>query len=78
MTRPSANQPGPTLDRTPDNPTPGIVAIPAWTAHPWLIAGFSTRQGGLSTAYAAAVLPNKISVTPPKTLLPRSPPPATA
>jgi YfiH family protein len=33
--------------------TPGFVTIPAFAAHPWLIAGFTTRQGGLSTAYAA-------------------------
>jgi len=32
---------------------PGIVTIASWSAHPWLIAGFSTRQGGASTAYAA-------------------------
>jgi YfiH family protein len=38
---------------TPRHPTPGIVTIPAFAAHPWLLAGFSTRQGGLSTAYAA-------------------------
>lgn len=33
-------------------PTPGLVTIPAWSTHPWLLAAFSTRQGGLSTAYA--------------------------
>ncbi len=40
-------------------PTPGIVTIPTWAAHPWLIAGFSTRQGGLSTAYAAGGPPEQ-------------------
>jgi polyphenol oxidase len=40
-------------------PTPGIVTVPAWSAHPWLIAGFSTRQGGLSTAYAAGGPPEQ-------------------
>ena len=39
--------------------TPGIVTVPAWSAHPWLIAGFSTRQGGLSTAYAAGGPPEQ-------------------
>ena len=39
--------------------TPGIVTIPAWAAHPWLVAGFSTRQGGLSTAYAAGGPPEQ-------------------
>jgi YfiH family protein len=31
--------------------TPGVVAVPAFEALPWLRAGFSTRQGGASTAY---------------------------
>jgi len=31
--------------------TPGVVTIPAFDALPWLRAGFSTRQGGASTAY---------------------------
>jgi len=39
--------------KTPPDPTPGYVTIPAFAAHPWLLAAFSTRQGGLSTAYAA-------------------------
>ncbi|MGA7156912.1 MAG: laccase domain-containing protein, partial [Acidobacteriaceae bacterium] len=34
------------------NPSPGLVTIPAWSRYPWLRAAFSTRQGGLSTAYA--------------------------
>jgi len=29
----------------------GIVRIPEWERWPWLQAGFSTRQGGASTAY---------------------------
>jgi YfiH family protein len=40
-------------------PSPGIVTVPAFAAHPWLIAGFSTRQGGLSTAYAAGGPPEQ-------------------
>jgi len=40
-------------------PTPGIVTVPAWSKYPWLIAGFSTRQGGLSTAYAAGGPPEQ-------------------
>lgn len=40
-------------------PRPGIVTVPAWSSHPWLIAGFSTRQGGLSTAYAAGGPPEQ-------------------
>jgi polyphenol oxidase len=31
--------------------TPGVVSVPAFQALPWLRAGFSTRQGGASTAY---------------------------
>jgi YfiH family protein len=31
--------------------TPGVVTVPAFGALPWLRAGFSTRQGGASTAY---------------------------
>jgi YfiH family protein len=38
---------------------PGIVTIPAFAAHPWLIAAFSTRQGGLSTAYATGGPPEQ-------------------
>src|ERR1700728_3565845 len=30
---------------------PGVVSVPAMEALPWLRAGFSTRQGGASTAY---------------------------
>jgi YfiH family protein len=43
----------------PQAPTPGHVTIPAFAAHPWLIAAFSTRQGGLSTAYAAGGPPEQ-------------------
>ncbi len=38
---------------------PGLVTVPAWRAYPWLRAGFSTRQGGLSTAYAAGGPPEQ-------------------
>ena len=31
--------------------SPGVVSIPAMEALPWLRAGFSTRQGGVSTVY---------------------------
>ncbi len=44
---------------TPRRATPGIVPIPGWSAYPWLLAGFSTRQGGLSTAYAAGGPPEQ-------------------
>ena len=40
-------------------PGPGFIAIPAFAAHPWLIAAFSTRQGGLSTAYSAGGPPEQ-------------------
>ncbi len=43
----------------PRRTAPGIVKVPTWNAHPWLIAGFSTRQGGLSTAYAAGGPPEQ-------------------
>jgi len=39
--------------------TPGMVTIPSFAAHPWLIAAFSTRQGGLSTSYAAGGPPEQ-------------------
>ncbi len=29
----------------------GVVSVDAWVEYPWLRAGFSTRQGGASTAY---------------------------
>jgi len=32
---------------------PGILRIDAWDEFPWLRAGFSTREGGASTPYAA-------------------------
>jgi hypothetical protein len=31
---------------------PGVVKIAEWDRFPWLLAGFSTRQGGRSTAYS--------------------------
>ena len=43
----------------PQGPTPDYVTIPAFAAHPWLLAAFSTRQGGLSTAYAAGGPPEQ-------------------
>ena len=30
---------------------PGLLLVPGWERFPWLRAGFSTRQGGLSLAY---------------------------
>jgi YfiH family protein len=30
---------------------PAVLRIPAWEAYPWLAHGFSTRPGGLTTAY---------------------------
>src|SRR5665213_3577237 len=30
---------------------PGVLSVPAWKKLAWLRAGFSTRQGGASTAY---------------------------
>src|ERR1700744_3000024 len=30
---------------------PGVVSVPGWEKLAWLRAGFSTRQGGASTAY---------------------------
>jgi polyphenol oxidase len=38
---------------------PGIVSIAPWEAYPWLRAGFSTRQGGQTTAYAAGGPPEQ-------------------
>jgi YfiH family protein len=32
----------------------GLISIPAWSGYPWLAAGFSTREGGASTAYGEA------------------------
>jgi YfiH family protein len=31
---------------------PLLLRVPAWERHPWLVHGFSTRLGGVSTAYA--------------------------
>ncbi len=30
---------------------PGWVSVPGWERYPWLVAGFSTRLGGRSSAY---------------------------
>ena len=30
---------------------PGVVRVPGWEKFPWLVAGFSARQGGVSAAY---------------------------
>ncbi len=40
-------------------PTPGIVTVPGWQCYPWLLAGFSTRRGGLSTVYAGGGPPEQ-------------------
>ncbi len=32
-------------------PTPGWMPVPAWVSFPWLRAGFSVRQGGVSQVY---------------------------
>jgi hypothetical protein len=60
--KPSSTSRAPQKSSQPDTrrtAKPGIVTIPAWSAHPWLLAGFSTRQGGLSTAYAAGGPPEQ-------------------
>jgi polyphenol oxidase len=45
---------------TPSAPArPGIVSTPDWQPYPWLLAGFSTRQGGQTTAYAAGGPPEQ-------------------
>jgi len=39
---------------------PGLVRPAGWEQYPWLLAAFSTRQGGQTTAYSAAeTLPGK-------------------
>lgn len=43
----------------PRRSEPGLVHIPGWEPYPWLLAGFSTRQGGVSTAYAAGGPPEQ-------------------
>jgi YfiH family protein len=35
---------------------PEILEVPAWKRYPWLLHGFSTRRGGVSTAYRAGDL----------------------
>jgi YfiH family protein len=32
-------------------PSQMLIQVPAWSAHPWLRHGFSTRHGGVSTFY---------------------------
>jgi hypothetical protein len=58
-TKPATTTPISSPSDTSRRSTPGIVTVPAWSAYPWLIAGFSTRQGGLSTAYAAGGPPEQ-------------------
>ena len=56
MPRRSEAHPQPAAIRQPLSAarrTPGVVTIAAWQRFPWLLAGFSTRQGGRSTAYAS-------------------------
>ena len=33
------------------NDKPGVLSIPGWSRWPWLRAGFSTREGGRTSAY---------------------------
>jgi polyphenol oxidase len=42
----------PALTATTKQMAPGLVRIDSWAEFPWLYAGFSTREGGGSTAYA--------------------------
>jgi len=58
-TKPAPSPSKPSPPETRRRSAPGLVTIPAWTQYPWLIAGFSTRQGGLSTAYAAGGPPEQ-------------------
>lgn len=37
----------------------GMVTVPAWRPYRWLVAGFSTRQGGRSTAYSTGNHPEQ-------------------
>jgi YfiH family protein len=37
----------------------GVVTVPAWRPYRWLAAGFSTRQGGRSTAYSTGNHPEQ-------------------
>lgn len=37
----------------------GVVTVPAWRPYRWLVAGFSTRQGGRSTAYSTGNHPEQ-------------------
>lgn len=38
------------------------LAVPGWEDYPWLRAGFSTRKGGQSHAYAAADAPGELNL----------------
>ena len=38
---------------------PGLVTVPGWEPYSWLLSGFSTRQGGVSTVYAAGGPPEQ-------------------
>jgi YfiH family protein len=61
--RSTRSAPAPRPAKPPSAPTqhsaPGIVSISAWKSHPWIVAGFSTRQGGQTTAYAAGGPPEQ-------------------
>lgn len=47
--RTSAVNPRPTTRKS--HPTPGLLRPAGWEAYPWLRAGFSTREGGATTAF---------------------------
>lgn len=38
------------------------LPVPGWEKHDWLVAGFSTRRGGVSTAYAAEGAPSELNL----------------
>jgi polyphenol oxidase len=56
---PSPQTPEPSPSAPVRRRLPGIVSIPEWQAYPWLWAGFSTRQGGQTTAYSAGGPPEQ-------------------
>ncbi len=47
----SAKKPAPVPTVQPPS-QPVILRVPAWERHAWLVHGFSTRPGGVSTVYA--------------------------
>lgn len=47
-----AARPAPAASRRLRSASPLILQVPAWSRYPWLVHGFSTRAGGLSTAYS--------------------------